>query len=211
MSKQPKQLYMVVRVTTNEDSKILYVADLEQATLLGQLYMLEHPGQKCIAPPLEGRGFSKIEMLQLQYVFWNTFEKTPASEYAQLVQDCIAEAKKLVQPEISTASLMAQVAAYGGPISASTNTVPKAPKQPKVKAEKVAKEPSQPKEPRQPGDRPKSGSTTGMVWDILDKNFETIQDLKELRTVSLAEFINEGQSSSTFSVQFGKWKASKGL
>jgi hypothetical protein len=58
--------------------------------------------------------------------------------------------------------------------------------------------------------RPKSGSTTGRVWEICDKLFERVQDKKELRAAVLAAASAEGINSSTISVQFGKWFSTQG-
>jgi len=204
-----KQLYMVVRDTNIEESKILYVAPLNEATLLGQVYMCEHPGQHCSAPPLEGRGFSKFDLKMLQYIFWNTFSLVPSDDYATLVKMCITEAEKMQLTDVNIGALEATLTGYGftGTIG-SVETV-KPPKEPKQKRE--PREPRQPKDPSTPKqevDRPRTGSTTALVWEILDKyNVEGI-DLKELRNKAFNEFVTqEGQSASTFSVQFSKWKA----
>lgn len=200
---------MVIRDTSIEDAKILFVAPVNEATLLGQVYMCEHPGQHCSAPPLEGRGFSKFDLKMLQYLYWNTFNLTPSDDYAELVKMCITEAEKMKMTDVNIGALQSTLDGYGfdGTIGASETV-----KQPKeVKQKREPRAPREPKDPNaveQPVDRPKTGSTTAMVWDILDKHYVEGINLKELRTLAYDEFVTkEGQSPSTFSVQFSKWKA----
>lgn len=209
-----RSLYMVIRTTNNEHAQILYVAEMEIATLLGQLYRAEHPDQKCIAPPLEGRGFAKIDLAMLQYVYWNTFQSTPPEDYTELIKQCVERASKIEVTHANPESLRAELALFGTEIV--VNKKGEITKE--IKEKKVPKPPKAAKAPRQPRsesdiktDRPRAGTTTGLVWDIIDKHFANVKDVKVLRNVALEECKNEGLNPSTFSVQFGKWRAAQGL
>jgi hypothetical protein len=62
------------------------------------------------------------------------------------------------------------------------------------------------------GEAPKSGSKTGRVWEIADAIVATganVSDLKALRKSIITACEAEGINTSTASVQYGKWKASK--
>lgn len=211
------QLYMVIRTTNNEHAQILYVADIEIATLLGQLYKAEHPDQKVIAPPLEGRGFAKIELTMLQYVYWNTFGERPPEDYQELIKQCVAHALKIQVTETNPAALRSELLKYdvSTVISKNGDIVKESNKK---ASNKIPKEPKAPKQPRQPrtegeikDDRPRAGTTTGLVWDIIDKHFAKVKEVKALRAAALQECTNEGLNPSTFSVQFGKWRAANGM
>ena len=65
--------------------------------------------------------------------------------------------------------------------------------------------------PSAPGARPASGTSTGKVWDIADKVFATGVRDKELRQQVIVACTKDGLNSSTASVQFGKWKGSRGI
>lgn len=95
---------------------------------------------------------------------------------------------------------------------------PKAPPAPRSAAPATPAQPKAPRAPRAPSSaatgeahRPKSGTSTGKVWDIADKLFALGLTDKELRKQVIAECEGEGVNASTASVQFGKWKSSKGL
>lgn len=79
-----------------------------------------------------------------------------------------------------------------------------------VKGQKTERTPRAPRNPSVgPSSRPKAGSTTGKVWDIADELFATIKDDKQLRKAVIERCTKEGINSSTTSVQFGKWRASR--
>lgn len=63
--------------------------------------------------------------------------------------------------------------------------------------------------------RPKAGTSTGRVWDFADEESAKYGAAdkagKAVRQAVIQRCITEGINSSTASVQFGKWKSSKGL
>lgn len=67
---------------------------------------------------------------------------------------------------------------------------------------------STPSEPRSQG-RPKSGTTTGQVWEIADQLSALHADDKALRKAVVEECVAQGINKSTASVQFGHWKAAR--
>lgn len=71
------------------------------------------------------------------------------------------------------------------------------------------KEPKAPRAPADPSGRPKAGSATGKVWEIADEVAATITDEKALRKSVIEKCTQAGINSSTASVQFGKWRASR--
>jgi hypothetical protein len=88
----------------------------------------------------------------------------------------------------------------------------------KVKPAKVKGEPKEPKAPREPsapGERPKSTTTTGKVWDIADKVLGktklpvSVDGWKSLRTAIMAACDKEGINKATAATQYSKWKAAK--
>lgn len=66
-----------------------------------------------------------------------------------------------------------------------------------------------------PAEAPKSGSKTGKVWEVADailaQHAQPVADIKALRRQIVAACEAEGINGSTASVQYGKWKNSKGL
>lgn len=197
-------LYMVVRVTSVETCQILYIANLENATLLGQLYMAEHPGQKCIAPPLEARGFSKLDLNYLQYLLWNSFGLTPPEDFQSLHKICLDNALKIPVTEANPASLRSSLSHY----EMETVITDKGEIAVQAKTEKV--NPEVKRKPRPEGtantERPRENSTSALIWSIADKHFENVKDLKTLRKLVMDNCEKEGVNLSTVSVQFGKWK-----
>lgn len=79
---------MIVDVATVEATRILYVGDrqssIDYGCSLGNSFALN-----IIAPPVEGRAFSRFALLQLQYLFWNTFHEKPSYDYSELLQNCM--------------------------------------------------------------------------------------------------------------------------
>lgn len=91
------------------------------------------------------------------------------------------------------------------------SSAPRAPKAPGT----PTKPPREPRVPRAPGAAPAAGSKTGKVWELADKALAACKgklgDAKAFRAGVIAMCDKEGINKSTASVQFGKWKASKGL
>lgn len=189
-------LYMVVDVTDIETTKIRFVTNNERAVLLGQIYINEHPGRKCIAPIVEARSFSKLDKLALQYLFWNTFAEKPNEDYAQLLQDCLTHTLKL---EVDTSEIGALQALQDLSTTNNPVTVDGVPKAPKVKKEPTANA------------VPKTTSTCGLVWVLCAKVYKdsglSLED-KTLRGLVMAACEEEGVNKSTAAVQWGKWRAS---
>lgn len=192
----PTSYYMVIDTTKVEETKIKFVAENERATLLGRLYKAEHPGRTCIAPPVEGRGFSKLDKLALQYLFWNTFGKTPNEDYQILLKEALEETLKLEVNQSEISILQASLAEFGdlGPSGA---PVPK--KEPKPKAEKTGLE------------VPKATSTCGVVWDIAEKMFIANGNVIPERKAFIDACVEEGLHPATASTQFAKWKKTKAV
>jgi hypothetical protein len=193
---QPESLYMVIDVTNVETTKIRFVSNNKRAVLLGQTYVNEHPGRKVIAPPLHGRSFSKLDKLQLQYLFWNTFGEKPNEDYGILLKESLEKASKLPVDMTEFSALEFLKASSDKTVSAQfTETgVPKPPKAKKESAEK-----------------PKTLSTCGFIWEICDKANESspnllAQDRKTFRTNVMQACEKEGINPSTAAVQFGKWE-----
>lgn len=210
--------YVGINITSNEHAKVLFVTDNERAALLGRLYMLQHPGQKVVAPPLEGRSFSKFEKELNQYLFWNSFQQTPPEDYSLLLKSLVLECEKIQVSETDLPWLKAELANYNYDVELTTtghNYVmgkvpnPPRPKVQKEQTEKKEKVPKEPKAPRAEGEpiRPKPNSTCGIIWQVLDEQYENEKDFKELKKICQEILVQkEGINASTFSVQFTKWK-----
>ena len=199
--------YMIIDVTTPAAIKVLRVAEMTNCQLWGRLYQAE--GKKVIAPPVEGRGFGKLELLQLQYLYWSLHQKTPPEDYATLVRECLSTIEAMpidhtdtvwIQGEVDRLAPSVTTAAEDGPKPA-----PKAPKAPKA-----------PTTPADPNGRPKARSTTGLVWDLADTAYATVvpdgaaePDWKAVRAELARLCSQEGINAGTMGVQYGKWKASK--
>lgn len=187
-------LYMVIDTTTVEQTIIRFVADNKRAALLGQTYMLEHPGRKCVAPMVESKSFSKLDKLALQYLFWNTFKEKPSEEYGTLLLETLKRTLKM-EPNVSEIGAL-----EAGKVMAEVS-VPNPDKPVKAKAT-----------PKEANATPKTTSTCGLVWDICDKQFALLNvDItdKSLRAAIMAACENEGVNKSTSAVQYGKWKNQK--
>lgn len=188
--------YMVLDTTTTEGVKFLAVEILHKASAWGQIY--KHQGLTVIAPPLEGRGFAKLDLLQLQYLYWNTFQQTPPADMALLVPHLLAYGEKFPEGEMSVEQLQAIVA------DLYPNGVTGAPA--------VAKAPKEPKAPGTPSERPKANSTTGLVWDICDRELDKMtskDDWKTVRAAIMAACEFDGINPATAATQYSKWKAAK--
>src|SRR5574340_148236 len=80
--------YMLIDVTTVEETKIVKIGKLKSIQLLGQIEKLN--GRTVIAPPVEGRGFSKLDRLPLQYLYWHLLQQTPPDDYSELLSRALA-------------------------------------------------------------------------------------------------------------------------
>ena len=201
--------YMIIDVTTPAAIKVLRVAEMTNCQLWGRLYQAE--GKKVVAPPVEGRGFGKLDLLQLQYLYWSLHQTTPPEDYAALVRGCLDTVDAMPLDHTDTAWLQGEVDRLAPSTTDATTAqdgakpAPKAPKAPKA-----------PTAPADPGGRPKATSTTGLVWDLADMAYATVvtdgaaePDWKAVRAELARLCAHEGINAGTMGVQYGKWKASK--
>lgn len=207
-----KAKYMIIDVTTPDAVQVLRVAEMENCQLWGWLYQAD--GKKVIAPPVEGRGFSKLDLLQIQYLYWSLYKKTPPEDYATLVRECLSAVDALPVDRTDTAWLQSEVASKMPDTTMASNANGES--VPAPKPQKAPKEPKAPKDPADPNGRPKASSTTGLVWDLADQAYKTVvpegssnPDWKAVRTELARLCAHEGVNSGTMGVQYGKWKASK--
>ena len=198
--------YMIIDVTTPAAIKVLRVAEMTNCQLWGRLYQAE--GKKVIAPPVEGRGFGKLELLQLQYLYWSLHQKTPPEDYGALVRGCLATVDAMPLDRTDTVWLQGEVDRLAPSVTTTAEDGPKpAPKAPKA--------PKAPTTPADPNGRPKASSTTGLVWDLADTAYATAvpdgaePDWKAVRAELARLCSQEGINAGTMGVQYGKWKASK--
>lgn len=195
----PKVMYMVIDTTVVADTKIRFVADLGRTGLLGRIYMAEHPGRKVITPPLERRGFAKLDQLALQYLVWNTFGETPKENYSELTEQAFNLTVSKIEPtETEIKLLESQWAGFEGQVEESSK--PKAPK-----ASKPATEPGASPE------TPKPTSTCGIVWALGDEMYAANGNQLPERAAFIARCEQEGIHPATASTQFAKWKKTKGV
>jgi hypothetical protein len=188
--------YMLLDITGG-GCALLSVAPAPVVQMQARLVGSERPTALLLAPPIEGRGFAKLTVLQLGALITSLGGK-PAASY----HDLCAQAFELVlkQPEDTTsvASLEREIARRGLPDPViGWKTAPREEAPPSAKKERSTEfsEPS----------RPKAGTTTGYIWELCDKLLKKLERLptsKEAWAVCSAENVKQG----TFSVQFGKWK-----
>ncbi len=183
--------YMLINVTTPETTSILAVAELQAIQLLGKIHQAN--GLKVIAPPVEGRGFTKLEKLPLQYLYWNVCKEAPPEDYGELVGRCLQAIERLPMDETQIATLQREVARlYPEGVGVVASAEPKAPR--------AAGEPSV---------RPKGTSTTGRVWEIADSLFAAAGNQFPDRKAIIDACIAEGINQATASTQYAKWKKTK--
>ena len=193
--------YMVLDITSNEQARIVAIAPLKEAQLIGKI--MQAQGRAVIAPPLEGRGFSKLEPLMLQYLFWNTTQTPPPTVYADLMKAMQAAAEALPVDETPLHELEKTVRDL----------------YPDEKQSSDGKtEPKQPKAPGTPAERPTGTSTTGRVWELADAEYALhlhkmpdggAIDWKALRDAIMTSCINGGINKATAATQYSKWKGAK--
>lgn len=193
--------YMVINVTTLEGTMVLNVADLPRSVLWGRIYKAK--GNQVIAPPIEGRGFSKLTLEQLQYLYWNLTQQPPSGDFGELVRLLVEVVKTIKEDDTPIATLEAEVARL-------------CPDEPagEPKPEKKAREP---RAAGEAPERPKATSTTGLVWDLADQQFGILHpsgdastaDWKIIRAGVMDACETEGINSATAATQYSKWKAAK--
>lgn len=183
-------LYMLIDTTVVEQTKVVLIGDMKHVQAHGHILMNE--GKTVIGPVVAGRSFAKLSKMQLQYLYWNTCGHQPPEDYGQLVQECLAEINKIEPTKDNLASLQLII----------DNKVPQ---------HLDTKAPA-------PVVRPPTRTTTGIIWTICDEVLEDLnmgnppkdaQGWKEIRTEAVNRCEAEGFNSSTISVQYSKWKASK--
>ncbi len=191
-------MFLLIDVTTIESSKILLKADVREVQLWGQIHKAK--GLKVDAPPALGTSFSKYDLLQLQYIYWNTFEARPSDDYATLVVE-IRE-RMIHELEIDTT-----------PVRELERLAPVAPSPPaqpptgqnvgKGEGDKTtAVKPKVKKE----GERPKEGSLTGAVWELCDELMATLGRMPERKEAIDYCVDPGGLHPATAGTQYSKWK-----
>jgi len=201
--------YMLIDVTTMETAKLLLVGTLRQVQLHGQI--LKAQGRKIIAPPLEGRGLSRLKMEELQYMLWNTWGLSPVNAkgepkgFGDLLTECLHAAQQVLPDGTSIELLEAEVAKIAPPPEDEGEHKPEA---------KLVKK-AMPRTPQKPGEAPAATSTTGKVWIIADRVLAAhpavtaTTDWKPLRDAIIAACESEGINKATAATQYSKYKASK--
>lgn len=191
-------LYVIIDRTVLTEIKIVRIGNMRRCQLHGAL--LAHQGRKVIAPPIEGRGFSKLGLEEMQYLYWNTFGRTPL-EYKDMIPELIDHCNTLVPADDSIGALEVMVngllAVAPPALDSDGNVLPEVPKALV---------------------RPKGTTTTGIIWSICDEVMieffkgEVPADAvgwKSLRAEASKRSDHEGFHQGTFGVQYGKWKGSK--
>lgn len=178
--------YVLIDVTTVEGTKVLLVGTLRQVELHGKICKIK--GLEVIAPPLEGRGFSKLEKLPLQYLYWSVCQETPPDDYATLVKQCVEKLETFPVDPTPLRELEQELAKLVPPEEA-----------PVERPEPVATV------------RPAATNTTGQVWEIADLIYEKRGKVidKETRTQIIEQCVANGINTSTAATQYAKWKGSK--
>lgn len=181
--------YLLLDVTNTETKLLLVAGDMHSAVAHG--HIAKAKGLNVIAPPLEGRSFAKLELLPLQYLYWNTFHEAPSDNYATLLADCKQRFEAIPVDTTPLQELEAEVARLcpNTPETARTSK-----KSPKAKGGSPS--------------TPKSGSVTGRVWAVADALWQSSGVMPERRAV-MAACEAEDINPSTASTQYGKWKASR--
>jgi hypothetical protein len=175
---------------------LVLVAPLRQVQLHARLYQAQNPAARLLAPPVEGRSFAKLDTNQLIHLIYG-LGSAPEGDYAALCAQALAlvQARPLAPDTLE--SLEKEVARQHLPEPDLNHEA-----KPKVEKPKAEKKPdtsfSNP-------ERPKAGTTTGMVWDIADELQKTLGRQPTSKEVVVA-CEKEGLKAGTVSVQYGKWK-----
>lgn len=200
MKRNPNMKYMLIDVTTIGATCFVAIAGTKETPLIAKIMKATQPGKQLIAPPLEGRGFSKISLEQLQYLYWNSTQQAPQGDFGVLVQLLREHAEKMPVDATPLETLEAEVKRLYPDEPAAASTTPSAPREPRV-----------------PGEAPKATSTTGKVWVIADveltksghKDLVGGVNIKDLRVAIMKACTAEGINEATAATQYSKWKASK--
>lgn len=184
-------LYMLIDVTTPEGTKILRVAPLRHVQLYGAIERAN--GKTVIAPPLEGRGFSKFDVQQMQYIYWNLTQQVPPNDYAELVKGCLEAASKIPLDPTPLSHLEREVAR----LYPDGETFGAGPKEAASRIERHKREDAG------VSARPKEGSSTGRVWAIADEMSTTSAAADRKAVIAACEAA--GINTATASTQFSKW------
>lgn len=189
------QRYMLIDVTSPEECKLLKLSDRKRTILWGHIFKAQ--GRKVIAPPVEGKGFSKLDKLSLSYFYWNLLGAAPPDNYGEMVEKCLLKLALHVPLDDATEGfLMKEIHRLGIDLENPSARTQKAEPKPKREDDGIPA-------------RPKATTATGLVWQIADElsakvNGE-IPDRKEL----IAACEAEGLNPATAQVQFGKWKKAR--
>lgn len=218
--------HIIIDNTTPETAAILQVTDESRGICWVKLYEAE--GRKVIFAPCNGKLLSKLDLLSLQYLYWNLFEEVPLAEYKDLADAIMPHIEYLTIDLTPLAELQWRVelletndgptiaeheAGMPGGIEIPNDIIPEEiiPVGPETAADSVA-----PAAPAKIPGRPKAGSSTAKVWDIADGVLAAAADgldltSKELRTTIIEACEAEGINKSTAATQYSKWKrAQKG-
>ena len=214
--------HIIIDNTTPETVSILQVTDESRGICWVKLYEAE--GRKVIFAPCNGKLLSKLDLLSLQYLYWNLFEEVPLAEYKDLADAIMPHIEYLTIDLIPLAELQWRVelletkdgptideheAGMPGGIKILDEPDP----EDEAEQEAISKIPAAPA--KIPG-RPKAGSSTAKVWDIADGVLAAAADgldlnSKELRTAIIVACEADGINKSTAATQYSKWKrAQKG-
>lgn len=189
-----QQLYMLV--DTSVTAKVLLVAPMLEVQLHARMVAHANPGIRLIAPPVEGRSFTKFSPSHLAHLIAN-LGATPDEDYAARVQQAAELVSGLTPDPTPLAALQRQADKLHLPPPDLNHPEPKPVAAPKPKKERSTefKDPA----------RPKAGTTTGLVWDMADALRAKLGRLPTSKEM-VADCEREGIKAGTVSVQFGKWK-----
>lgn len=187
MKKIPQTTYMLIDVTSVETTTIIAVAPLRIVELLGQIQTIK--GRKVVAPPLEGRGFAKLDKLALQYLYWNMLQQTPPEDYQELIKSLLAKVAETPVSDATVEQLERELALLAPLEDPSTAKAPK--------------------DPNAPPTRPKGMTTTGLVWEICDRLYMLSGNVMPERKAVMDTCAMEEINLATAATQFAKWKKAK--
>jgi hypothetical protein len=210
--------YMVIDATVLQETRVIAVAPLREATAIGRIQ--KAAGREIICPPVEGRGFAKLTLQQLQYLFWNATQTPPLDDFGALTQAALAAVDAIPLDATPLAALEKQVAKLYPDGSTPSESAATAGGEPKEKRA--------PHVPGTPHERPKATTTTGLVWDIADSvlgklhpaldatikangvvEFPAAFDWKAVREALMVACETEGINKATAATQYSKWKGAK--
>lgn len=184
--------YMLIDVTKVEETRVLLVAPLREVQLHGRIF--EAKGRKVIAPPVEGRGFSKLDALSMQYLWWNHTQTPPSEDYATQLNAVLAMVQALPVDPTPEDELAMEVRRLF-------------PDEPTGAKSTQSSEPKAPKVPGAPPEAPKAGSTTGKVWEIATRICPPGAAID--RTAIIAACKEAGINEATAATQYSKWKRAR--